>query len=176
MHSMDYEEFLWAKGCGPNTVEDLYAHIIEARPFSDLEMEVFSSLFMDYCILGGMPAVVSKHVASGSFEGTLATQRQLIVDYQEDIRKYADGMDQTRILNVFEHIPVQLAKENKKFQITKVARGARFKDYRGCIEWLDPVFLFVYGQEISFGARVASHGAGGATYDLALQRHTIAGG
>ena len=52
---MDYEEFLWAKGYGPNTVEDLYAHIIEARPFSDLEMEVFSSLFMDYCILGGMP-------------------------------------------------------------------------------------------------------------------------
>lgn len=59
-----------------------------------------------------------------------------MADYEEDIRKYADGMDQTRILNVFKHIPVQLAKNNKKFQITKVAKGARFKDYRGCIEWL----------------------------------------
>lgn len=45
-------------------------------------------------------------------------------------------MDQTRILNVFKHIPVQLAKENKKFQISKVAHGARFRDYRGCVEWL----------------------------------------
>lgn len=45
-------------------------------------------------------------------------------------------MDQTRITNVFNHIPVQLAKDNKKFQITKVASNARFRDYRGCIEWL----------------------------------------
>lgn len=137
MRSMDYEEFLWAKGYGSGIIEEMYAHLIEARPFSDLEMEVYSSLFMDYCILGGMPAVISKYIARGSFEGTLSAQRQLIADYQEDIRKYADGMDQTRILNVFKHVPVQLAKENKKFQITKVARGARFKDYRGCIEWLE---------------------------------------
>ena len=61
----------------------------------------------------------------------------MIADYKEDIRKYAAGMDQTRILNVFNHIPPQLAKENKKFQISKVASGARFKDYRGCIEWLN---------------------------------------
>lgn len=46
------------------------------------------------------------------------------------------GMDQGRIQNVFNSIPSQLAKENKKFQISKVASGARFKDYRGCIEWL----------------------------------------
>ncbi len=63
-------------------------------------------------------------------------QRQLLADYREDIRKYAEGLDQARILNVFNQIPVQLARENKKFQISKVASGARFKDYRGCIEWL----------------------------------------
>ncbi len=61
----------------------------------------------------------------------------MIADYKEDIRKYAEGIDQTRILNVFNHIPVQLAKDNKKFQISKVASGARFRDYRGCVEWLD---------------------------------------
>ena len=72
----------------------------------------------------------------GTFEGSLEVQRQLIADYKEDIRKYAEGMDQTEFLNVFNHIPVQLAKDNKKFQISKVASGARFRDYRGCIEWL----------------------------------------
>ena len=83
-----------------------------------------------------MPAVVREYIERNTFEGTLDIQRQLLEDYREDIRKYADGMDQTRILNVFEQIPVQLAKDNKKFQISKVAKGARFKDYRGCIEWL----------------------------------------
>lgn len=93
----------------------------------------FSNLFLDYCILGGMPAVVREYIQRGTFEGTPEIQRQLIEDYKEDIRKYADGMDQARILNVFNHIPTRLAKDNKKFQISKVARGARFKDYRGCI-------------------------------------------
>ena len=52
------------------------------------------------------------------------------------MRKYDEGLDQARILNVLDRIPVQLARENKKFQISKVARDARFKDYRGCVEWL----------------------------------------
>ena len=83
-----------------------------------------------------MPAVVKEYIKKGTFEGSLEIQRQLIADYKEDIRKYAQGMDQTRILNVYNQIPIQLAKDNKKFQISKVASGARFKDYRGCIEWL----------------------------------------
>ena len=99
-------------------------------------MRVYGGLFLDYSILGGMPAVVREYIQNGTFEGTLQIQRQLLEDYREDIRKYADGMDHTRIINVFEQIPIQLAKDNKKFQISKVAKGARFKDYRGCIEWL----------------------------------------
>jgi hypothetical protein len=105
-------------------------------PFNSVDMQVLSNLFMDYCILGGMPAVVRSFVNKGTFEGSLAMQRQILAGYQEDIRKYASGMDQARIMNVFNQIPIQLAKDNKKFQISKVARGARFTDYRGCIEWL----------------------------------------
>ena len=80
--------------------------------------------------------MVREYISTNTFTGTLQMQTQLLEDYKEDIRKYADGLDQTRILNIFQHIPVQLAKDNKKFQISKVAKGARFKDYRGCIEWL----------------------------------------
>lgn len=78
-----------------------------------------------------------EYIEKGNFEGSVEVQQQLLADYKEDIRKYAEGMDQTRILNVYNHIPVQLAKDNKKFQISKVASSARFRDYRGCIEWLD---------------------------------------
>lgn len=137
MFSLDFEEFLWAKGYDDSFVEDMLAHMQNLTLFNEVEMSICSSLFLDYCILGGMPAVVREFVEKSTFEGSLEVQRQLIADYKEDIRKYAEGVDQTRIVNVFNHIPVQLAKDSKKFQISKVASGARFRDYRGCIEWLD---------------------------------------
>lgn len=136
MQSMDFEEFLWAMGYGSDVVGDLLLHMRSVTPFNQTDMNVFGSLFMDYCLLGGMPEVVRSFVEKGTFEGTLALQRSLIADYKEDIKKYVEGIDKTRVLNVFNSIPVQLAKENKKFQISKVASGAKFKDYWGCIEWL----------------------------------------
>lgn len=136
MYSMDFEEFLWAKGYTEEVIQDMLEHMKQGRPFNEAELSIYDSMFLDYCILGGLPAVVREYISTGIFEGTLQIQRQLLEDYKEDIRKYAEGMDQARIINVFEHIPVQLAKENKKFQISKVAKGARFKDYRGCMEWL----------------------------------------
>lgn len=136
MYSFDFQEFLWAKGYEDSFTEDLLEHMLDLVPFNDVELSVCRGLFLDFCILGGMPAVLREYIVKGTFEGSLAIQRQLLVDYEEDVRKYAEGMDQARILNVFRQIPVQLAKDNKKFQISKVASGARFKDYRGCIEWL----------------------------------------
>lgn len=137
MQSMDFEEFLWAMGYGSDVVNDLLSHMRSVTPFNQTDMNVFGGLFMDYCLLGGMPEVVRSFVEKGTFEGTLALQRALIADYKEDIKKYVEGIDKTRVLNVFNSIPVQLAKENKKFQISKVASGAKFKDYWGCVEWLN---------------------------------------
>ena len=136
MRSMDFEEFLWTQGYQSDIVASMLDHMLTLTPFNELEFSRYSSLFLDYCVLGGMPAVVKKYVESGTFAETLDIQKQLLLDYEEDVRKYADGMDQTRIMNVLRHITPQLAKENKKFQISKVASGARFRDYRGCIEWL----------------------------------------
>lgn len=136
MFSLDFEEFLWAKGYDESTIYDLLEHMTQLKPFNEIEMSIYSSLFLDFCILGGMPAVVREYIEKGTFEGSIDIQKQLVADYKEDIRKYAQGMDQTRITNVFDHIPVQLAKDNKKFQISKVASNARFRDYRGCIDWL----------------------------------------
>ena len=110
--------------------------MVERRPFSDPDLALLDRLFLDFCILGGMPDVVRTYLQRKSFEGTLELQRQIVAAYRDDVRKYAEGLDQARILNVLDHIPVQLARKNKKFQISKVARDARFKDYRGCVEWL----------------------------------------
>ena len=137
MRSLDFEEFLRAKGYDDTFITDLLEHMLNLLPLNDVLMKVCDSLFLDFCILGGMPAVVREYISKGTFEGSIEIQQQLIADYKEDIRKYAAGMDQTRILNVFNQIPPQLAKDNKKFQISKAAPGARFMDYRGCIEWLN---------------------------------------
>ena len=136
MYSMDFEEFLWAKGYQKEWIEDMLEHMKNGTPFNEAEIRTYDNLFLDYCILGGLPGVVKEYIRTNTFEGTLQLQTQLLEDYREDIRKYAEGLDQARILNVFNHIPIQLAKDNKKFQISKVASGARFRDYRGCIDWL----------------------------------------
>lgn len=137
MASMDFEEFLWAKGYGDDLPSELLDAMVARTPLKNVTRDVARSLFLDYCTLGGMPEVVCGYIErKGSFEGVYARQRQIVADYRADVRKYVDGMDQARILNVFNHIPVQLARENRKFQISKVAHGARFRDYRGCVEWL----------------------------------------
>ena len=136
MYSMDFEEFLWAKGYDSSVIDDMLSHRKNIVPFNELEYSVYQSLFLDYAVLGGMPAVVKEYILSNTFQKSLNTQHQLIADYKEDIRKYAQGIDQTRAQNVFNSIPSQLAKENKKFKLSLVDKNARFRDYRGCVEWL----------------------------------------
>ena len=136
MHSMDFEEFLWAHGYTDSQIEDLFLKMKTLQPLSDIEMKVFGGKFYDYIITGGMPAVVSEFVSNNNFSGTLKLQQNLLLDYQEDITKYAIGLDKGKVRNAFNHIAVFLAKENKKFQVTKVARNARSRDYIGVVDWL----------------------------------------
>lgn len=136
MHSMDFEEFLWAKGYNYEFTADLLSHMLDVRPLSELQMDTLMSLFRDYVIIGGMPEVVSTYVRNKNFSGTLDIQRQLLKDYEEDITKYVEGLDKAKVKAVYNHISTFLAKENKRFQITKIARNARNRDYMGCVEWL----------------------------------------
>ena len=136
MFSMDFEEFLWAKGYSPDITDDMLKHMLNERPFSETEMMIFKGLFMDFCILGGMPAVVKKYIETDTFSQTRDIQNQIRLDYEEDIRKYAEGLDQTKIVSVYRNIPAQLAKENKKFQFSKLSKSARAREYTGCIDWL----------------------------------------
>ena len=136
MHSMDFEEFLWAKGYSDEFVEELYEHMHNLEPLSALQMDVMLELFRDYVIIGGMPEVVDTYIKNKNFSGTLGIQKQLLKDYEEDITKYVDGLDKAKVKAVYNHISTFLAKENKRFQITKIARNARNRDYIGCVEWL----------------------------------------
>lgn len=136
MYSLDFEEFLWAKGYDEHFIDDLYQHMVDLKPLSNMQMDVLGGLFSDYMILGGMPEVVNRYIESGQFSGLLQLQRQLLQDYEEDITKYAAGFDKAKVLAVYRHITTFLAAENKRFQVTKIARGARNREYIGAVEWL----------------------------------------
>lgn len=136
MFSMDFEEFLWAKGYSDDQISSILQHMTMMVPFGETELNVFKSLFLDYCVLGGMPDVVRGYIETGTFSGSFDTQNQIRLDYEEDVRKYAEGLDQAKIIAVYRSIPAQLAKENKKFQFNKIEKNARSREYTGCIEWL----------------------------------------
>lgn len=136
MYPLDFEEYLWAKGYSDEQIDLLYRHMKEMKPLPGIVLSALREAFREYLVLGGMPAVVWRYIQTGNFSGTLALQNQLLLDYEEDITKYAQGLDQAKILSVYRKIPVFLGKENKKFQISKVAHGARSREYVGVTDWL----------------------------------------
>ncbi len=136
MYSLDFEEFLWAKGITNEHIEDLYQCMKNIEPLSKIQYNVIMENFQEYMIVGGMPLIVKTFVENKTYNGILEMQKQIILDYEEDITKYAGGLDKTKILNAYRKIPVFLGNENKKFQITKITQGARNREYVGIVEWL----------------------------------------
>jgi predicted AAA+ superfamily ATPase len=83
LSSLDFAEFLAVKGYGADFVEEVFGHLVDRRPFSDLDLRVLNRLFVDFCILGGMPEVVRNYLERQSFVGSLALQRQIIAAYRD---------------------------------------------------------------------------------------------
>jgi predicted AAA+ superfamily ATPase len=137
MYSLDFEEYLWAKGYKASQIESLYQNMCSLTPLNKTEYDVMLENFREYMVLGGMPAIVFTFVQQNHYSGTLKMQQQILLDYEEDITKYAGGLDKGKILSVYRKIPAFLGKDNKKFQISKIAHNARNRDYVGTVEWLD---------------------------------------
>lgn len=136
LYSLDFEEFLWAKGYKDDVIDDMLKHMLNLEPFSDTMYDVMLEIFREYMIIGGMPAIVSRFIETKNFSGILKMQQQILLDYEEDITKYAAGLDQSKILSVYQNIPVFLGNKNKKFQISKIQAGARNREYIGVMNWL----------------------------------------
>lgn len=128
---------MWAKGYKNSIIDDMLNSMLNLEPLSSTMYDVMMENFKDYMITGGMPAIVSLFFENKNFSGILKMQQQILLDYEEDITKYAEGLDQSKILTVYKNIPVFLGNENKKFQITKIQDGARNREYIGVLNWLD---------------------------------------
>ena len=136
MYSLDFEEYLWAKGYKDEQIESFYKKMLNIQPLSTLEYNILLDNFREYMVLGGMPKVVFTFVAQKNYSGTLQLQKQLLLDYEEDITKYAGGLDKGRILDIYRKFPIFLGSDNKKFKISKIKKNARNRDYVGVVDWL----------------------------------------
>ena len=134
MYSLDFEEFLWAKGYKESQIEDLYKCMKDLVPLSKIQYDVMFENFKEYMVIGGMPAIVAKFVTQNNYSGLIDMHKQILLDYEEDITKYAGGLDQWKILSVYRKIPTFLGNENKKFQISKISSGSRNREYVGTID------------------------------------------
>ena len=150
MYSMDFEEFLWAVGVDDLNINEILEHLTSMSPFSEIEMDKYMDLFTDYVIVGGMPNVVKNYVLNKNFQGISELQKDIIDGYKDDARKYIEGLDQTKIINTFNSIPAQLAKDNKKFQYSKISSSARSREYIGVIEWLNDVGIINICYQMKF--------------------------
>ena len=133
MFPMDFEEFLWAMG------DEMLMPYIRLRFDKRLPMEAFHRRAMDYfrqyLIVGGMPQAVLKYVETRDFEKVDEVKRDILALYRNDIRKYADNQE-TKVAAIFEEIPGQLQKHEKKFVLSALQSEARMRDYSQAFFWL----------------------------------------
>lgn len=133
MFPMDFEEFLWALG-DEMTMDFVGKCFAEKRPLGGLHRKVLD-YFRTYMIVGGMPQAVLKYVETKDFDAVDRVKRGILQIYQNDIAKYATHVEH-KVQSIFEQIPAQLQKHEKKFRLAALRKGASYRDYDDSFFWL----------------------------------------
>ena len=144
MYPMDFEEFLWAKGVSPQIIGYVQDCFAERKPVDEPVHSAMRRHFSEYICVGGMPAVLATFLERNDLNAVRQSQHDLLEQYRDDFGRYLDQNENEatdtemmgRINQVFESIPSQLSKENKKFQYAMISKNARGKAYSGAIQWL----------------------------------------
>jgi len=136
MYSLDFEEFLWANGILPHSIEDIRQYFVKKEKVPDAMHEKMMQLFKEYIVIGGMPRVVNEFVTTHNFANAFKIQKSIISDYIDDIAKYAQGNEKSKARACFLSIPKHLSKDYKKFQYSLVERKGTARKFGGSLMWL----------------------------------------
>ena len=136
MHSLDFEEFLWARGVTEDAIGVLKGYYDRREIVPDAVNRKYADMLKEYMIVGGMPAVVNAYVASGDFGPVQEEQEKILASYIDDIHKYADTTDIPKIEACYRAIPRLLAKENRKFKYAEVEKGGSERKYAASVDWI----------------------------------------
>lgn len=137
MNPLDFEEFLWANGISDVVIDSLRKNIRGVTPVPEALHKKMRQLLLQYTVVGGMPDVVQTFVDTKRLDEVLNMQRDIVRSYEDDMIKYANQKDKSRILECFQSIPKQLSKENKKFQYSVVKKGSTASKYAGSLQWIE---------------------------------------
>ena len=149
MFPLDFEEFLWANGINQEIIGLLTKSLQERTPIPPAIHQRMRQLILEYTIVGGMPEVVNRFIATHNMSDVLEEQHSIITGYKEDMVKYAANEDKVRLRAAFDSIPRQLSKENKKFQFSVIKKGARAKEYITGIQWLEDAGIIIRCRNLS---------------------------
>lgn len=133
MNPMDFEEFLWAMG--DDMLMDFIKQCFEKQqPLQGIHRKAMD-YFRTYMIVGGMPQAVLKYRETKNFDEVDRVKRTILQLYKNDIAKYATGVEQ-KVMSIFDEIPAQLSKHEKKFRLSALREGAAYRDYDDSFFWM----------------------------------------
>ena len=136
MYPMDFEEFLIASGVVRDTIAHLHACFEKKKPVMEIVHEKIMQHFKRYLIVGGMPEAVQEYVATGDISRVSMIQRDIIEQYKLDFTKYEMVEKKLHLIAIFEQIPSQLMKQNRRFYYSDIKKGLRFERLEDSFLWL----------------------------------------
>ena len=136
MHSLDFEEFLWAMGVSPGMIENLKNYFTEVSAVPKAVHERMLQYLKQYLTIGGMPEIVSSFSQDGDWQRVDENQKMIIRSYVNDIAHYARPEIKIKAENCYRSIPHQLAKNNHKFQYSKVEKRGTKRKFESSLDWL----------------------------------------
>jgi predicted AAA+ superfamily ATPase len=144
MKPMDFEEFLWAKGINENVIDYIRECYETKTPVSEATHQAMLRYFKEYICVGGLPYIVDRFISTNNMNVVWQEQHDIIEEYKDDFGKHLDENENEeidfsllgRINRVFDSIPAQLAKENKKFVFSTLEKKGRSEKYLPAIQWL----------------------------------------
>ena len=137
MYPLDFEEWLWANGINDDIIDILQNALTNCTPVPAAIHSRMRQLMLQYTVIGGMPEAVADFITNKDFSRVLSIQKRIVSDYKDDVVKYAIQEDKALIKECFQSIPLQLSKENKKFQYSLVRKRGTANMFRGSIQWLE---------------------------------------
>ena len=139
MYPMDFEEFLWAMG--NDTLMDIVRKRFEAhKSMGQVMHRRAMDYFRQYLIVGGMPQAVQVYAESKDFDRVDRIKRDILTLYRADIVKHATGYEM-KVESIFDEIPAQLQKHEKRFKLSSLKKEARFREYEDALFWLDDAMI-----------------------------------
>lgn len=157
MYPLDFEEFLWACNISDDVVSMLKDCYTNLRPVPDFLHQQITERYRQYLVVGGMPEVVATYISNEDLGKTITNQKDILAGYRNDISKYA-GNDKMQVKSVFDAIPGQLSKQDKRFILASIEKNASRRKYGAPTQWLVDAGMAYYSFNIgSFELPFPSH-------------------